>query len=140
MFAKTNSSINNSPVSRSAIPKGTFLGSLITASPNSSKTAQKINVDAIAGGLVCGCVFLMLASTLFANGRTLSFNSLPCLPFMELHARLKFSLLCFLFTIRIALGASVNRTIDDQFGDSVTGNLVSPISGWQPLTYYDGTE
>ena len=59
---------------------------------------------------------------------------------MELHARLKFSLLCFLFTIRIALGASVNRTIDDQFGDSVTGNLVSPISGWQPLTYYDGTE
>ena len=49
---------------------------------------------------------------------------------MELHARLKllmFFLFYFLFTRRIALGVSVNRTIDDQFGDSVTGNLVSPI-------------
>ena len=42
---------------------------------------------------------------------------------MRLHFKLLF-LLSPLFS-RFVLGDLVNRTIDDQFGDSVTGNLVS---------------
>lgn len=52
-------------------------------------------------------------------------------PFMELHTKKAF-LLYFLFA-RSVCADFVNRTIDDQYGDLVTGSQVSFSINWCPV-------